>query len=92
MGHPSKDALLKTQRSTKGIPTIKMGTETLCVECLKGKQAVATFPSHSMTKTTRVLERVQADVMGSMINSSKGGAKYILKFVGDYSRYVAVFI
>ena len=46
MGHPSKDALLKPQRSTKGIPTIKLGTETLCVGCLKRKQTVSTFPSH----------------------------------------------
>ena len=43
-----------------------------------------------MTKTTRVLERVHADVMKPMRNPSKGGAKYILTFVDYYSRYVAV--
>ena len=56
MGHPRKDELIKTQRSTRGIPTIKIGTGKLCVGCLKGKQTVATFSSHSMTKTTRVQE------------------------------------
>uniref|UniRef100_A0AAV1UWU0 Integrase catalytic domain-containing protein n=1 Tax=Peronospora matthiolae TaxID=2874970 RepID=A0AAV1UWU0_9STRA len=45
-----------------------------------------------MTKTTRGLERVHADVMGTMINFCKGGAKYILTFVDDYSRYVSVFM
>ena len=45
-----------------------------------------------MTKTTRVLERVHADVIGPMRNPSKGGAKYIFTFVDDYSRYVPVFM
>ena len=45
-----------------------------------------------MTKTTRVLERVHADVLGTMRNPSKGGAKYILKFVDDKSRLIAVFM
>ena len=92
MGHPNKDALLKTQRSTKGIPLIKQGTEILCGGCLKGKQTVSTFPSRSMTKTTRVLERVHTDIMGPMRTPSKGGAKYALTFVDDYSRYVSIFL
>ena len=45
-----------------------------------------------MTKTTRILERVHADVMGPMRNPFKGGAKYIITFVDDYSRYAAVFM
>lgn len=55
---------------------------------MKGKQAVAQFPSRSLTKTSRELELVHTDVMGPMRTVSKGGAKYVLTFVNDYSRYV----
>ncbi|CEG44463.1 polyprotein [Plasmopara halstedii] len=73
----------------KEIPIIKQNEETLCVGCLKGKQTVTAFPSRSMTKTSRVLERVHTDVMGPMRTSSKGGVKYILTFVDEFSRNVA---
>ena len=45
-----------------------------------------------MAKTTRVLKRVHADVMGTMRNLSKGGAISIITIVEDYSRYAAVFM
>ncbi|KAE9023480.1 hypothetical protein PR003_g13857 [Phytophthora rubi] len=56
-----------------------------------GKQAVEAFPKRSKTKTSRVLELVHTDVMGPMKSTSKGGAKYILTFVDDFSRYVVVY-
>nr|CAI72292.1 putative polyprotein [Phytophthora infestans] len=91
MGHLNKDALTKTQRSTIGIPHVKNGNETLCGGCMKGKQTVTTFPSRSLTRTTRVLELVHTDVMGPMRTISKGGAKYVLTFVDDYSRFVVAY-
>ncbi|CEG35678.1 retrovirus-related pol polyprotein from transposon tnt 1-94 [Plasmopara halstedii] len=84
MGHTSKDTLVKTQRSTKGIPNIKQNEQTLCAGCLKGKQTVTAIPSRSITKTTGVVERVHTDVMKPMRAFSKGGAKYYLTFVDDY--------
>ncbi|CAI5714033.1 unnamed protein product [Peronospora farinosa] len=85
MGHLNKDALEKTQRVTTGIPITNFKTKALCSGCLKGKQTVTQFPSHSQTKTSRVLELVHTDVMGPMKTRSKGGAKYVLTFVDDYS-------
>lgn len=91
MGHPSEDVLVKTMRSTEGIPALKQGIKTLCGGCMKGKQTIEAFPGRSMTKTSRVLELVHTDVMGPMKTLSKGGAKYILTFVDDYSRYVVAY-
>ncbi|CAI5730574.1 unnamed protein product [Peronospora farinosa] len=85
MGHLNKDALEKTQRVTTGISITNFKTKALCSGCLKGKQMVTQFPSHSQTKTSRVLELVHTDVMGPMKTRSKGGAKYVLTFVDDYS-------
>ena len=58
---------------------------------MKGKQTVASFPSRTLTKTSRVLELVHTDVMGPMRTLSKGGAKYVLTIVDDYSRYVVAY-
>ena len=58
---------------------------------MKGKQTVDTFPYRSSSKTSRVLELVHTDVMGSMKKPSKGGAKYVLTFVDDYSCYVVTY-
>ncbi|KAE9000882.1 hypothetical protein PF011_g13989 [Phytophthora fragariae] len=91
MGHPNKDALAKTQRATNGIADEGQAFPTLCGGCTKGKQTVEAFPKRSKTKTSRVLELIHRDVMGPMKSTSKGGAKYILTFVGDFLRYVVAY-
>ncbi|KAE9025730.1 hypothetical protein PR001_g12355 [Phytophthora rubi] len=91
MEHPNKDALAKTQRATNGIPCVGQAFSTLCGGCMKGKQTVEAFPKCSKTKTPRVLEVVHTDVMGPMKSTSKGGTKYILTFVDDFSRYVVAY-
>ncbi|KAE9332807.1 hypothetical protein PR003_g14330, partial [Phytophthora rubi] len=92
MGHPNKDALAKTQRATNGIPDVGQAFPTLCGGCMKGKQTVEAFPKRSKTKTSRVLELAHTDVMGPMKSTSKGGAKYILTFVDNFSRYVVAYL
>ncbi|OWY97152.1 Rve-domain-containing hypothetical protein [Phytophthora megakarya] len=56
-----------------------------------GKQTVTHFPSRSLTTTTRPLDLVHTDVMDTMKTKSKGGARYVLVFVHDYSRYVVAY-
>ncbi|KAE9212787.1 hypothetical protein PF004_g15532 [Phytophthora fragariae] len=91
MGHLNKDALAKTQRATTGMPTLEDKSMTLCGGCMKGKQTVAHFPSRSMSTTTKVLQLVHTDVMGPMKTKSKGGARYVLTFVDDHSKYVVAY-
>ncbi|GMF16735.1 unnamed protein product [Phytophthora lilii] len=91
LGHPGKNGLVRTQRATYGMPVVKQETEKLCGGCLKGKQTVAPFPQRSLKKTSRVLELIHTDVMGPMRTVSKGGARWILTFVDDYSRFVVVY-
>ena len=91
MRHPSKDALIKTHRSTSGIPALNQGIEKLCGGCMQGKQTVTSFPSRSVTKTSLVLELVHTDVMAPMRTLLKGGAKHVLTLVDDYSRYIVAY-
>ena len=88
MDHLNKDALVKTQCATTGMPMMDHKSMTLCGGCMKGKQTIAHFPSRSLSKTTKVLQLVHTDVMGFMKTESKGGARYVLTFVDDYSKYV----
>ena len=88
MCHLNKDALMKTQHATTGMPMMDHKSMTPCGGCMKGKQTVAHFLYRSLSKTTKVLQLVHTDVMGFMKTKSKGGARYVLKFVDDYSKYV----
>ncbi|GMF33539.1 unnamed protein product [Phytophthora fragariaefolia] len=91
MGRPSENSTANAQRATNGLPTVACSIRTLCGGCMKGKHTVTPFPSRSVTKTSRVLELGHADVMGPVRTVSKGGAKYVLTFVDDYSRYVVAY-
>ncbi|OWZ22994.1 Rve-domain-containing hypothetical protein [Phytophthora megakarya] len=44
-----------------------------------------------MSKSSRVLQLVHTDVMGPMKTLSKGGSRYVLNVVDDYSRDVIAF-
>ncbi|KAJ8575963.1 hypothetical protein ON010_g3254 [Phytophthora cinnamomi] len=83
--------MAETQGATNGLPTVGRGVKTWCGGYMKGKQTVKSFPSRSKTNTSRVLELVHMDVVGPMRTVSKEGAKYVLTFVDDYSRYVVTY-
>ncbi|POM74041.1 Integrase catalytic core protein [Phytophthora palmivora] len=91
MGHPSENAMTKTQHITNGRRNVGRGIKTLCGGCMKGKQTVTTFPSRSERKTSRVLELVHTNVMGPMKTVSKGWSRYVLTCVDDFSKFVVVY-
>ena len=81
-GHISFDTL-KTLPETKGLS----GSGT-CTACLKGK---STNPPSKPSpvgpiRTTRVMERIYADLIGPL-SKEWLGKKYILTILDDYSRY-----
>ena len=83
-GHISFDTL-KTLPEAKGL--LGSGTRT-CTPCLKGK---STNPPSKPSpvgpiRTTRVLERIHANLIGPLSNEWLG-KKYILTILDDYSRY-----
>ena len=80
MVHLTKDALMKMQRSTTGMPMMDHKSMKLCGGCMKGKQTVAYLPSRSLSKTTKVLQLVHTDVMGPLKTKSTGGAWYVVAY------------
>ncbi|KAG3115761.1 hypothetical protein PI125_g5246 [Phytophthora idaei] len=49
------------------------------------------FPSRSLTKTTRVLERMHMNVTRLLRALSNGGAMYVLTLVDEFSRYLVTY-
>lgn len=60
-----------------------------CVTCAMGKITRMPFPS-SQSKTTKVLQLIHSDVMGPVRPVSRGGKRYVVTFIDDYSRKVFV--
>ncbi|OWZ20060.1 polyprotein [Phytophthora megakarya] len=48
MGHLNENAMIKTQRTTNGMPAVGRGIKSLCGGFMKGKQTVAPFPSREV--------------------------------------------
>ena len=64
-----------------------------CSGCVRGKMATSPFSntSGSDVKSSVPFELVHSDVMGPIKPVSKGGSKYIVTFIDDYSRMVFVY-
>ncbi|KAF1336396.1 Integrase catalytic core protein, partial [Globisporangium splendens] len=89
LGHTTFENYSRLQSEENGLPVIAQKSYGLCGGCLKGKQTITSFPrSTGQKKTTHVLQLVHTDVMGPMATTSHGGARYLLTFIDDYSRFV----
>ncbi|DAZ96543.1 TPA: hypothetical protein N0F65_011220 [Lagenidium giganteum] len=71
---------------------VSHGGESILRGCARGKMTASPYPHHpgSNLKTSNLREVVHSDVMGPMKPTSKGGAKYVVVFVDDFSRFVHV--
>jgi transposase InsO family protein len=95
LGHVSHDNYRRLLGASDGLPQDLQRGDDLCGGCARGKQAVAPFPKapfRGIVKATRALELIHTDLMGPMKTKSAGGAKYILLFIDDYSRYITVYL
>lgn len=69
---------------------MKVPDNIKCTVCLQSKCCVKPFQS-SETRAKDLLEIVHSDVCGPMNTVSSGGAKYMLTFIDDKSRYIFVY-
>ncbi|KAE8969014.1 hypothetical protein PR001_g27622 [Phytophthora rubi] len=97
LGHVSKKMVLAS-RAAEGVPSFVQDEEgsvdALCAGCSCGKMTVSPFSrqSGSVVKTAGLLDIVHSDVMGPMKPQSQGGARFVVTFVDDYSRYVHAYL
>lgn len=68
---------------------LKFPNEMDCTVCLKSKCTTKPF-THSDSKSSNLLEVIHTDVCGPINKDSIGGARYILTFIDDKSRFVVL--
>jgi len=89
LGHMSEAGM--TMLSEKGLlKGQKTGKLDLCEHCIFGKQRHVKFGT-ALHSTKQPVEYIHSDVWGPSPVPSKGGARYMLTFIDDYSRKVWVY-
>lgn len=69
---------------------ISIPADIQCIICMKCKCTQRPF-TKSETRADDILEIIHTDVCGPMNKLSLGGAKYLLTFIDDKSRYIYVY-
>jgi len=69
------------------LPSIKFNDDKVCDACAIGKQVRTSFKSKNCVSTSRPLELLHVDLCGPMRVPSRGGKRYMLVIVDDYSRF-----
>ena len=84
-GHCNKEAILK-------IPQLGLKRQTVekCDVCAEGKITAPPFPKKSGKRSKGVLDLIHTDVGGKISPQSRGGAKFYVTFIDDYSQYTKV--
>ena len=78
--------LVNTEK-VRGIPKLSSEPKPICGECMKSKQTKSSHKKVKEIMTTRPLDLFHTDLMGLMWIESRGGKKYVLVVVVDFSRY-----
>ena len=89
MGHASLHLLHKLEKKNlvRGLPVIKPQDMTSCTECSKGKQTKVSFPPKQFVSMKSPLDLIHMDLCGRMRVQSRGGNRYILVLIDDYTRF-----
>jgi hypothetical protein len=91
MGHIHFDNLVKVSKNeiVREMPPITKPTNTLCKNCLQGKQTKSRFKSKEYSMK-RPLEIVHTDLVGPTTTKGLKGEKYFMLLVDDYTRMTVV--
>jgi len=89
LGHASLSLLNKlvSKDLVVDLPSIKYNDGKVCDACARGKHVRNSFKLKNCVSTTRPLEMLHVDLCGPMRIMSRGGKKYVLVVVDDYSRF-----
>ena len=91
-GHANFKQVAKVSKfeAVEGLPKFGKVEKTFCGACQIGKQTKASYHKVNVIATSRCLELLHVDLMGSTRTESLGGKRYIMVIVDDFSRYTWV--
>lgn len=92
LGHSSSQRVSHMTRNQLivGAPVLP-SSQTMCEVCMKGKQTRQRIPKAATFRATRPLELVHSDLCGPLPVPSLTGARYVITFTDDYSRFTWVY-
>jgi len=64
----------------------------VCEACIEGKHQRTSFPKDEASRASKLLELVHSDVCEPMKTTSRGGARYFVTFIDDFSRKTHVYL
>ncbi|KAD4585292.1 hypothetical protein E3N88_22893 [Mikania micrantha] len=93
LGHANFRVLEEMNKKdlVRGLPCITHPKQ-VCEGCLVAKQTRKSFPKEAQWRATEPLELIHADLCGPITPQTKGGNKYFLLLVDDYSRYMWIYL
>ena len=71
----------------KDIPKLSGELKPICGNCMKGKQTKSSRKKVKEIRTTRPLDLLYMDLMGLIRTKRRGGKRYVLVVVDDFSRF-----
>jgi hypothetical protein len=86
----SKLVVMMKKSMLKGLPQLKVRTDTVCAGCQYGKAHQLPY-AESKFKANKPLELVHSDVFGPVKQAFISGMRYMVTFIDDFSRYVWVY-
>lgn len=89
LGHLHAEATNKLME--KKIPEAKRDSDEECDTCSQAKLRRTSFPTSGASRATAKLELIHSDVVGKITPTTKGGSKYFVTFIDDYTRYAVVY-
>ncbi|RVW32685.1 Retrovirus-related Pol polyprotein from transposon TNT 1-94 [Vitis vinifera] len=87
LGHISKDRI-KRLVNDRVLSTLDFIDFETCVDCIKGKQTNKS--KRGATRSSAILEIIHTDICSLDMDSH--GQKYFISFIGDFSRYMYLYI
>uniref|UniRef100_T1IKU9 Integrase catalytic domain-containing protein n=1 Tax=Strigamia maritima TaxID=126957 RepID=T1IKU9_STRMM len=93
MMHTNIDSMVNMSKGdiARGLPKL-IKKEMNCITCIKAKQTKHYGKAKTKITLSEVLDLVHTDVWGPTKYESKGGAKYYVSFVDDYSRWIKTYV
>jgi transposase InsO family protein len=92
LGHLNIASLEKLENMINGLNLKEVPIHHVCEACIEGKQQRTFFPKVEATKASKLLEHVHSNVCGPMKTTSRGGARYFVTFIDNFSRKSHVYL
>jgi len=92
LGHPGRKVMRSMTQYALGLGNVQLADpiNDICAGCARAKSHRQPFGSAS-NRSSDILGRVHTDLCGPMQTQSISGARYLLTFIDDATRYVTVY-